>query len=116
VTPYTGLRYDVLWRFVTRRLAARGEQRARVNAAQPPLPPAPSAKGLSCAVIAKPGERTEQQQAQVGRLQEVGAEVVEAVGLVEAFAALVRKQGGMTLEAWQEKALSGVKGHQPSRG
>jgi hypothetical protein len=104
----SALRYDVLRRFVTRRLAARGEQRARVNAARPPSPPAPSAKGMSFAVIAKPAERTEQQQAQVARLQEVGAEVVEAVGLVEAFAALVRKQGGMTLGAWQEKALSGA--------
>ena len=104
----SALRYDTLRRFVTRRLAARGEQRTRVNAAQPPPPPAPSAKGLSFAVIAKPAERTVNQQTQVARLRTIGAEVVEAVGLVEAFAALVRKKGGMTLREWLEKARSGA--------
>jgi transposase len=68
----------------------------------------PSAKSLSFAVIAKPAERTEKQQAHVARLRGIGAEVVEAVGLVEAFAALVRKQGGTTLKDWQEKALKGA--------
>jgi hypothetical protein len=38
----------------------------------------------------------------------MGPEVVEAVGLVEAFAALVRKQAGTTLKVWQEKALNGA--------
>jgi transposase len=102
------LRYDTLRRFVTRRLSVRGEQRKRVNAAQPPPPAAPSAKGLSFAVIAKAEARTEAQQTQVGRLQALGAEVREAVGLVEEFAALVRKQGGTTLQDWQEKALGGA--------
>jgi transposase len=104
----SALRYDTLRRFVTRRLAARGEQRERVNAARPPPPPTPSARGLSFAVIAKPAERTETQQPQVVRLREINAEVAEAVGLVEAFAALVRKEGGMTLKGWQEKARDGA--------
>jgi hypothetical protein len=104
----SALRYDTLRRFVTRRLAARGEQRECVNAAQPPPPPSPSAKGLSFAVIAKPAERTEQEQTQVARLRAIGAEVVEAVGLVEAFAAPVRKHGGMTLREWLENARSGA--------
>ena len=104
----SALRYDVLRRFVTRRLAARGEQRQRVNAAQPLRSPAPSAKGLSFAVIARPEKRTEKQQTEVARLQELGPEVVEAIGLVEAFAVLVRKQGGTTLKDWQEKALTGA--------
>jgi len=101
------LRYDVLRRFVTRRLAARGEQRQRVNAAQPPRASVPSAKGLSFAVIARPEKRTAKQQTEVACLHALGPEVVEAVGLVEAFAALVRKQGGTTLKDWQEKALNG---------
>jgi transposase len=104
----SALRYDTLRRFVTRRLAARGEQRERVNASKASPPPAPSAKGLSFAVIAKPEERTENQQTQVARLREIGAEIVETVGLVEAFAALVRKQGGTTLKDWQEKVLKGT--------
>jgi transposase len=98
------LRYDALRRFVTRRLAACGQQRERVNAAVPAPPAAPSAKGLSFAVIVKPAKRTEKQQGQVSRLRGIGAEVVEAVGLVEAFAALVRKQGEGTLREWQERA------------
>jgi transposase len=102
------LGYDALRRFVTRRLAARGERRDRVNAAQPQPPPPPSAKGLSFAVIARPTARTENQQAQVARLREINAEVVEAVGLVEAFAALVRKQAGATLPDWLEQVRNGA--------
>lgn len=102
------LGYDMLRRFVSRRLAARGEQRLRLHAAQPPPPPPPSAKGLSFAVIARPDERTEKQRALVARLREIDAEVAEAVGLVEAFAALVRKQGGTTLADWQEQARTGA--------
>jgi transposase len=98
------LGYGTLRVFVSRRLAARGEQRERVNAARPPPPPAPSARSLSFAVIAKPAERTEAQQTEVARLRDIGAEVAEAVGLVEVFATLVRKKGGMTLKDWQEKA------------
>jgi transposase len=103
----SNLGYDVLRRFVARLLAARGERRLRVNAAQPPPTPPPSAKGLSFAVIIRAEKRTEKQRTQVARLREVGAEVAEAVGMVEAFAALVRKQCGTTLTAWQEKARTG---------
>jgi hypothetical protein len=39
------LRYDVLQRFVTRRLAASGEPRQRVNAEQPPRPPCHRPRG-----------------------------------------------------------------------
>jgi hypothetical protein len=98
------LRYDTLRRFVNRRLAARGAQRERVNAAQPQPPPPPSAKGLSFAVIAKPAQRTENQQTQVARLREIDAAVAEAVSLVEGFAALLRKEGGTTLVEWQAQA------------
>jgi hypothetical protein len=104
----SALRYDTLRRFVTRRMAACGKQRKRVNAAQPPPLPAPSARGLSFAVIAKPAERTEAEQTEVTRLREMGAEVAEAVGLVEAFASLVRKEGGTNLQDWQEKARNGA--------
>jgi transposase len=101
------LRYDTVRRFVTRRLAARGQQRERVNAARPPPPPVPSTKALSFAVLAKPAARTEKQQTQLARLRQVGAEIMEAVELVEAFAAMVRKQSEMTLQAWQEKVQQG---------
>jgi transposase len=100
------LGYDMLRRFVSRRPVARGEPRGRVQAAQPPPPP--SAKGLSFAVIAKPAERTAKQRAQVARLREIDAGVAEAVGMVEGFAALLRKQGETTLTDWQEKARTGA--------
>ena len=64
----SALRYDTLRRFVTRRLAARGEQRERVNVAQPLPAPVPSAKGLSFAVIAKPAERTPLTAIRIGEL------------------------------------------------
>jgi hypothetical protein len=98
------LGYHALLRFVTRRLAARGELRERV----PVAPPAPSAKGLSFAVIARPAARTEKQQRQVARLRNLDAAVAEAVGVVEGFAALIRKQGGTTLQDWQERARTGA--------
>jgi transposase len=40
----------------------------------------------------------------VARLGEIDAGVAEAVGLVEAFAALLRKRGSTTLADWQDKA------------
>src|SRR5262249_14098795 len=102
--------YDALRYFVTRRLAARGERRQRLNAVQPPPRPPPSAKGLSFAVIAKPTERTDAQHAQVARLRERSGELAQAVELVEEFAALLRKQSGTTLADWQEKVRSGASG------
>jgi transposase len=102
------LGYEALRRFVSRRLAERGEWRGRLNAVQPPLSPPPSAKGLSFAVIVRPDERTEKQGTQVARLRESDVRVAEAVDLVEGFAALVRKQSGRTLTDWQEKARIGV--------
>ena len=102
------LGYEVLRRFVSRRLVERGEWRGRVNAVQPPPAPPPSAKGLSFAVIARPEKRTEKQVTQVARLREIDVEVAETMALVEGFAALVRQQSGMTLTDWQEKARTGV--------
>jgi hypothetical protein len=40
--------------------------------------------------------------------QNIGAEVVEAVGRVGAFAALVRKQSGTRWRDWREKAMTGA--------
>jgi transposase len=101
-----GLGYDMLRRYMARRLALRGEQRVRAKAALPPPPP-PSPTGLSFAVIARPDARTEAQVAQVSRLRGMDPAVGEVVGLVEGFAALVRKQSSATLSEWQEKARAG---------
>jgi DNA-binding NarL/FixJ family response regulator len=103
----TGLGYDLLRRFLARRLAARGEQRGRAKVARLPPPP-PSAKRLSFAVIAKPDERTAAQRTQVSRLREMDAVVGEVVGLIKGFAALIHKQGVRTLMEWQEQARTGA--------
>jgi transposase len=100
----SGLRYDVLRRFVNRRLASRGESRQRANAAAAVSPP-PSARQLSFAVLVRAEKRSASQQQQVARLGEV-AKVAEAVGLMESFAAMVRKQTDTGLESWQQKATS----------
>jgi transposase len=99
------LRYDVLRRFVNRRLGLLGERRERSNAAPLALPPPPSARELSFAVLIRAEKRTASQQQQVARLGEV-APIAEAIGLMEAFAALVRKQTDSGLKAWQEKVMS----------
>ncbi|HEX5269972.1 MAG TPA: transposase [Gemmataceae bacterium] len=101
-----GLGYDMLRRFMARRLALRGEQRARAKSIPPPPPP-PSPTGLSFGVIARPDKRTEAQAAQVSRLRGIDPVVDEVVGLVEGFAALVRRQGDTTLTEWQGRALAG---------
>jgi transposase len=103
----TTLDYDALRTFVARRLAARGERRRRLNAAEPAPRPPPSAKGLSFAVLARPEERTDHQQAQVLRLRQLSVEVAQAVLLSEEFAAMLRKQRGTTLADWQEKVRQG---------
>lgn len=95
----------MLRRLVARRLAARGEQRARARAALPPPPP-PSPTTLSFGVIARPGKRTEAQVAQVSRPRGMDPVVGEVVGLVEGFAALVRRQGNTMLTEWQGRALA----------
>jgi transposase len=100
----TRVNYDALRVFVMRWLAARGERSKRLNAAEPGPRPPPSAKGLSFAALARPEKRTEQQREQLTRLRQVSAEVAQAVGLAEEFAAMLRKQSGTPLAAWQEKA------------
>jgi transposase len=95
--------YDALRVWVARRLAARGEQRRRLNAAEPGPRPPPSAKGLSFAVLRRPEERTDEQQTEVTRLRELNAEVAQVVGLVEELAAMLRQQSRTNLADWHEK-------------
>lgn len=96
------LRYDVLRRFVNRRLALLGERRKRRNAAPIASPPPPSARELSFAVLARAEKRTASQHQEMTRLREV-APVAEAIDLMEAFAAVVRKQADGGLKSWQQK-------------
>jgi transposase len=96
------LRYDTLRRLVNQRLTLLGESRQRVNAARPALPPAPSPRELSFAVLIKADERSGAQRDHLERLCAGDARLAEAVGLLEGFAAAVRKQPGASLGRWQE--------------
>jgi hypothetical protein len=94
--------YDTLRRLVNQRLALLGETSQRANAARPVSPPPPSPRELSFAVLIKAHKRSEIQRGQLERLRASDARLAEAVGLLEGFAALVRKHAGASLGQWQE--------------
>jgi transposase len=96
--------YDSVRRFVTRRLAAAGQQRQRVNAAVAPASKPPSARRLSHEVVRKPENRKAEEQAPVEALRGAGPEVGGAVTLVEEFAAMIRKQSTRLLPEWLTQA------------
>jgi transposase len=91
-------------RYVTKRLAAAGKSRARVNAAQAPPPPLPSAKQLSFDWVRRREDREEDQQARLDAIRGRSAELSAALDLADEFAALIRKHSEGTLSAWLASA------------
>jgi transposase len=91
-------------RFVSRRLGSSGRPGPRVGLLSPPVPPAPSARQLSFAIIRREEERTEEQQHQVECLQAGSAVLQEALRLAASFAALLRKTAEGTLSDWLAQA------------
>jgi hypothetical protein len=55
--------------YVTKRLAAAGKPRTRVNAARPPAPPLPSPKRLSFDWVGRREEREDEQQARLAAIR-----------------------------------------------
>ena len=98
--------YESVRRFVTRRLAAAGVARQRANAAQAPAARPPSARRLSHEVIRRAEDRKPEEQARVTVLGGAGAEVSEAVNLVEELAAMLRKQSARLLPDWLAAAAA----------
>jgi transposase len=96
--------YDSVRRFLTRRLAAAGQRRERVNAAPTPPTQGPSARKLSHEIIRKPENRKPEGQANADALRGVVPELGEAVKLVEELAAMIRKQAVGSLPDWLAKA------------
>jgi len=92
--------YDAVRRFVSRRLGSSGRPGPRVGLLTTPVPPAPSARQLSFAVIRREADRTEEQQEQFARLQTGSAALQEGLRLALAFVALVRKTAPGTLDDW----------------
>jgi transposase len=98
------LSYGSVRRYVTKRLAAAGESRARVNAAKAPAPAPPSAKQLSFDWVCRPEGRKDEQQARLDAIRGRSAELSAALDLADEFAALIRKRSDGTLTAWLTKA------------
>jgi len=98
------LSYASVRRYVTRRLAAAGKSRARVNAAKAPAPPPPSAKQLSFDWVRRPEERKDEQQARLDAIRSRSSQLSAAMDLADEFAALIRKRSEGTLTTWLTKA------------
>lgn len=95
--------YEAVRRFMSRRLAAAGQRRHRVNAAQAPIPQPPSARRLSYTVVRRPQEREAEEQGDLTALS-ANAELQEALGLAEGFASMARKETTTSLVEWLAKA------------
>lgn len=98
--------YPTVQRCVTRRLAAAGRPRTRVNAAQPPAPPLPSPKQLSFDWVHRRADREDEQQARLEVIRSRGADLSAALDLADEFADLIRQQSPGTLTDWLTRAES----------
>lgn len=92
-------------RFVTKRLAAMGRVRSRVNAARSATV-VPTPRQLSFAWVRRPERRPADEQARIDAVRGVGGEVAAGLDLADGFAELVRKRPAITLEDW----LAGAEG------
>jgi transposase len=86
--------------FVSRRLAAAGQKRQRINAAVPSAPRQPSAKTLSFEFLRRASERKTEEQARMELLRRVDAELTEALDQAATFAAMARKEVTLPLAEW----------------
>jgi transposase len=96
--------YHAVRRYVTKRLAAAGKSRARINAARPPAPPPPSPKRLSFDWVHRREAREAEQTARLEAIRGRSAELAGALDLADEFAALIRKQSSGTLSDWLARA------------
>ena len=90
-------------RFFTKRLAALGKTRQRVNAAQPRSPPPLSARTLAFDMVRVEKKRKPEEQARVNILRGI-EEFREVLPLVEEFIALIRKEQRKPLGDWLARA------------
>ena len=96
--------YHAVRRFVTKRLAAAGKSRERVNAARPPAPAPPSPKRLSFDWVCRRESRDAEQEARLEAIRSRSVELASALDLADEFAALIRKQSSGALCDWLTKA------------
>jgi transposase len=87
-------------RYVTKRLGAVGKKRERINAAQAPVVPPPSAKQLSFEWVRRPEVRKAAEQARLEAIRAGSEELAAALDLADEFARLIRKRSTGTLSDW----------------
>jgi transposase len=93
-------------RSVTRRRAAAGTTRVRVDAARPPGPPLPSPKPLSFDGVRRREDRGDEPQTRLEAIRRRDAELTAALDRADEFADLIRKQSPGTLTDWLTQAES----------
>ena len=92
--------YGSVRRYVTKRLAAAGKKRERINAAKAPFVPRPSAKQLSFEWVRRPEKRKPSEQARLNAIHAGSQELTAALDLADEFADLIRKRSRGTLSDW----------------
>jgi transposase len=92
--------YGSVYKLVTKRLAAAGKRRDRLNAAEPPVPAPPSARQLSFQWIRRAEKRKPAEQARLDAIRALSDELAAALDLADGFADLIRKRSRKTLGEW----------------
>jgi transposase len=92
--------YGSVYEFVTKRLGVAGIRRERLNAADPPAPPPPSARQLSFEWARRPEDRGVAEQERLNAICARSTELTAALDLAEEFADLIRKRSSGTLSEW----------------
>jgi transposase len=92
--------YDMVRRYVARRVGSTGRRGPRAGPLKPPAQRVPSARRLSFAFIRRPQDRDDEEQQRLDRLRAGAAELREGLGLAAEFAALLRKVGTGSVADW----------------
>jgi len=92
--------YGSVYEFVTKRLGAAGIRRERLNAAEPPAPPPPSARQLSFEWARRAEKRKPLEQARLDAIRARSDDLAAALDLADGFADLIRKRSPETLSEW----------------
>jgi transposase len=96
--------YDMVRRYVARRVGSTGRRGPRAGPLKPPARRPPSARRLSFDFIRRPQDRNGEAQRRLDRLRAGDAELREGLDLAAEFAALLREAGTVSVADWLEAA------------
>jgi len=100
VRPGCQASYDMVRRYVARRLGSTGRRGPRAGPLKPTARRLPSARRLSFDFIRRPQDRNGEEQRRLDRLRAGDSELREGLDLAAEFAALLRKVGTGCLADW----------------